>query len=97
MPDSLPQFEVIEIPVRIGLVADTHRRSGAPADLPPDLLRDLGGCDLILHAGDFNSMAVIDELQSVAPVRGVYGNNDELEVVRSTAEEAATSRPAIAD
>jgi uncharacterized protein len=46
-------------------------------------MRSLDGCDLILHAGDFNSMAVLDELRSLAPVRGVYGNNDEPEVVRA--------------
>ena len=51
--------------------------------LPLPLMRGFEGCDLILHAGDFNSSSVIRELRKVAPVVGVRGNNDELEVVRA--------------
>ena len=83
MPGSLPQFERIEIPVRIGLVADTHRHSGSPIGLPLPLIRGLDGCELIMHAGDFNSSAVFDELRQIAPVVGVHGNNDELDIVRA--------------
>ena len=43
--------------------------------LPVERLRD---ADLILHAGDIATAAVLDELEAVGPpVRAVYGNVDE--------------------
>jgi putative phosphoesterase len=36
----------------------------------------LRGADLILHAGDVCTAAVLDELAAYAPVRAVRGNND---------------------
>jgi hypothetical protein len=43
--------------------------------LPAERLRD---ADLILHAGDFSTVAVLDELESLGPpVAAVYGNVDE--------------------
>jgi hypothetical protein len=36
----------------------------------------LRGADLILHAGDVCTAAVLDELSDYAPVRAVVGNND---------------------
>ena len=83
MPDCWQRSEVIALPARIGLVADTHRRSGSLLGLPEQLLRGLEGCDLILHAGDFNAIAVSDALAEIAPVFGVHGNNDEPEVMRA--------------
>lgn len=57
------------------VIADTHmpRRSGA---LPGDLLGQLEGADLILHAGDLMDPALLDELGAYAPVRAVRGNMD---------------------
>lgn len=81
MPDCLQPSDEIQLPARIGLVADTHRRSGSALGLPPALLQGLDGCDVILHAGDFNSWAVHETLAAVAPVYGVYGNNDEPDVI----------------
>ncbi len=63
--------------MRLGLVADTHRPSRLPVFLPEELLRGLDGCDLILHLGDFNAPAVLERLQELGPVLGVYGNNDD--------------------
>jgi uncharacterized protein len=45
--------------------------------LPAECLRLLGESDLILHAGDFVSVAVYEELKGFAPVEGVAGNMDE--------------------
>lgn len=45
--------------------------------LPAECLRLLGESDLILHAGDFVSVAVYEELGGLAPVDGVAGNMDE--------------------
>jgi putative phosphoesterase len=45
--------------------------------LPAECLRRLEQADLILHAGDFVALAVLEELQKLAPVEGVVGNMDE--------------------
>jgi putative phosphoesterase len=45
--------------------------------LPAECLKLLGESDLILHAGDFVSVAVYEELGGLAPVEGVAGNMDE--------------------
>jgi len=45
--------------------------------LRAECLRRLEKADLILHAGDFVTAAVLEELQRLAPVEGVVGNMDE--------------------
>ena len=45
--------------------------------LPAECLRRLEEADVILHAGDFVTAAVLEELQALAPVEGVAGNMDE--------------------
>jgi putative phosphoesterase len=45
--------------------------------LPEACLRLLGDADAILHAGDFVSLAVYEQLGELAPVTGVAGNMDE--------------------
>jgi uncharacterized protein len=45
--------------------------------LPKECLRLLSEADRILHAGDFVSVAVYEELGLLAPVDGVVGNMDE--------------------
>jgi uncharacterized protein len=40
----------------------------------------MGESDLILHGGDFVSLAVYEELGRLAPVEGVFGNMDEAEL-----------------
>lgn len=57
--------------MKIGLISDTH------GYLDEAVLRHLGGCDEIWHAGDFGSLAVSDQLFAVKPLRGVYGNIDD--------------------
>jgi len=61
--------------VRVVVVSDTH----APRrwkSCPATVARQLRGADLILHAGDVCTAAVLDELSGYAPVRAVLGNND---------------------
>ncbi len=61
--------------MRLIVLADTH----APRrwrECPPAVAEHLHGADLILHAGDVCTAAVLDELASYAPVRAVLGNND---------------------
>ncbi|NLD47392.1 MAG: metallophosphoesterase family protein [Clostridiaceae bacterium] len=65
----------------IGVVSDTHMPNKAEA-LPIQLLEGLKGVKLIIHAGDFVKDHVVYELEEIAPVTGVYGNNDD-EYIRS--------------
>lgn len=55
---------------RIGVLSDTHGL------LRPEVIRSLAGCDVILHGGDINRQEIIDELEKIAPVYVVRGNND---------------------
>lgn len=45
--------------------------------LPAECLRRLEAADLILHAGDFVRVGVLEALRRLAPVEGVVGNMDE--------------------
>ena len=60
-------------PVRerlVGVISDTHGL------LRPEAVAALAGCDLIVHAGDVGSPAVLAGLRRVAPVVAVRGNVD---------------------
>ena len=56
--------------MKIGILSDTHGL------LRPEVLNALNGCDVILHGGDINKQAILDQLSEIAPVRVVRGNND---------------------
>lgn len=55
---------------RIGIISDTHGL------LRPEVLEHLRGCEVILHGGDINQQKILDELNQIAPVYAVRGNND---------------------
>ena len=55
---------------RVGLVADTH------GWLDPALAEHFAGVELILHAGDVGTEAVLHDLRVIAPVVAVRGNID---------------------
>ncbi len=54
----------------IGVISDTHGL------LRPEAARKLQGCSLIIHAGDIGEIAVLEQLQQIAPVIAVRGNTD---------------------
>ena len=56
--------------MKIGIISDTHNL------LRPEVIRNLQGCDYILHGGDISSQEILDQLQQIAPVKVVRGNND---------------------
>ena len=66
--------------MKIGIVSDTHL-SGPNCELPENLVSGLEGCDLIIHAGDFVNISVLDFLKKISKVEAVYGNMDERDVV----------------
>jgi putative phosphoesterase len=57
--------------MRIGLISDTH------GFLDERLPRIFRGVDHILHAGDIGPDHLITQLESIAPVTAVLGNNDD--------------------
>lgn len=55
----------------IGVISDTHGL------LRPEAVAALRDVELILHAGDIGKPEILEELETVAPVVAVRGNNDE--------------------
>ena len=56
--------------MRVGIISDTHDL------LRPEVTDALQGCEYILHAGDISSQRILDQLEQIAPVKVVRGNND---------------------
>ncbi len=54
----------------MGVISDTHGL------LRPEALRALRGASVIVHAGDIGGPELLDELNAIAPVTAVRGNND---------------------
>src|SRR5688500_10672913 len=55
---------------RVGLISDTHGL------LRPEATECLRGSDFIIHGGDIGDPGVLRELNAIAPVTAVRGNND---------------------
>ena len=55
---------------RVGLISDTHGL------LRPEAVTFLRGSDYIVHAGDIGDANILRELNALAPVTAVRGNND---------------------
>ena len=55
---------------KIGVISDTHGL------LRTEVLEKLKGCEYILHGGDINRQSILDQLNLIAPVYAVRGNND---------------------
>jgi len=65
------------MPTRLLLLADTHVPKRARA-MSPDVWAAVEAADLVIHAGDWVDVALLDELQGrSAQLLGVWGNNDD--------------------
>jgi putative phosphoesterase len=69
----------------VGVIADTHGL------LRPEAVMALRGADVIVHAGDIGSAALLAELGAIAPVVAVRGNNDRGPWAASLPETVTTS------
>ena len=56
--------------MKIGIISDTHDL------LRPEVLGQLKGCACILHGGDISNLEILEQLERIAPVKAVRGNND---------------------
>ncbi len=68
---------MIQTDITLGVIADTHVPDRSRA-LPPAVCEifERVGVQAILHAGDFSSRTVFEQLSRIAPVYGVRGNRD---------------------
>ena len=60
--------------MRLGIISDTH------GQLRPQVFEVFAGVDHILHGGDVGPLALLGELEAIAPVTAVYGNTDGMDV-----------------
>jgi putative phosphoesterase len=61
--------------VRAVVLADTHVPRRA-RDLPPALWAAIEAADVVIHAGDWVTSALVHAIRERADLLGVYGNND---------------------
>jgi uncharacterized protein len=83
----------------IAIIADTHMPRGTRR-LPAACVERIATADLLVHAGDFTTLAVLRELEAIGPpVAGVHGNVDSGELRRllpsETVVEAGGARIAL--
>jgi hypothetical protein len=67
---------------KIAVISDTHWQPGKPLPKALQLLQEQQP-ELILHAGDWTDLALLAELEKIAPVQAVAGNCDGGEVVNA--------------
>src|SRR5438445_217439 len=60
--------------VKIVVISDSHTDS--IDNLPRQVLDEISGADMTIHAGDFTGKRLVDELRKIGLFRGVYGNID---------------------
>ena len=65
--------------MNIALISDTHLPRGRRR-LPEACVERLRAADLILHAGDLSTLAVLRELEAYGQVIAVHGNVDDAQV-----------------
>ncbi|HLB99747.1 MAG TPA: metallophosphoesterase family protein [Candidatus Bathyarchaeia archaeon] len=73
---EIPKMKPVKI---VGLISDTHVPVRARC-IPEKVFKIFEKADFIVHAGDLVELAVVDELEQLAPVLAVHGNMDGPEV-----------------
>ena len=90
-----------DLVMKIVVLADTHTES--IDNLPRQVLDELSGADMIIHAGDFTGKRLLDALLKIGHFRGGYGNIDgpdirteppEIDVVQAGSFKIGVSHPA---
>ena len=69
-------WDDVVVPVSVVFISDTHVPARA-RDLPDQLWERIEACDVVVLAGDWVDVALLDELERRATrLVGVHGNND---------------------
>ena len=76
--------------MRLLLLADTHVPRRA-RDLPASVWTEVDRADVVLHAGDWVDVALLDALEARGAVIGCWGNNDGPELRARLPEVARTT------
>lgn len=64
--------------MRVGVLSDTHTHS--LEDIPRKVIDSLSSADMIIHAGDFTTVEVLNGLKRLGKVKAVQGNMDSAEL-----------------
>ncbi|HEY9753572.1 MAG TPA: metallophosphoesterase family protein, partial [Oculatellaceae cyanobacterium] len=78
-PQITHEMPTTKLGKTVGLISDTHVPVRAKC-IPKTVFKIFENVDYIIHAGDLVRLAVIDELEQLAPVLAVHGNMDGPEV-----------------
>jgi putative phosphoesterase len=65
--------------MEVAIISDTHLPRGKRA-IPGACIERMRAADLIVHAGDLSTLAVLRELEAINTVAAVHGNADDEEV-----------------
>jgi len=65
--------------LRIAVLSDTHIHS--LEEIPQRIIESLSTVDLIIHAGDFTTIEVLNGLKQLGEVKAVQGNMDSDEII----------------
>jgi len=65
--------------LRIAVLSDTHIHS--LEEIPQRIIESLSTVDLIIHAGDFITIEVLNGLKQLGEVKAVQGNMDSDEII----------------
>ena len=79
-----------ELTVQIAVISDTHLPRGTRR-LPDACVERLKRAELILHAGDLMTIAVLRELETYGQVVAVHGNVDDAELHAALPASAAVT------
>jgi putative phosphoesterase len=71
---------IVKATKTVGLISDTHVPKRAYG-VPKKVFEIFQKVDYIIHAGDLVELAVVDELEQLAPVLAVHGNMDGMDIV----------------
>jgi putative phosphoesterase len=66
------------MPTKVLIISDTHCES--MAQLPQKIVDEIKNVDVVVHAGDYTNIILIEELAEIKTFYGVYGNMDSYEI-----------------
>lgn len=70
---------------KIVVLSDTHIPVRA-ASIPEKLIKEFKNADLIIHAGDFQTIEIFNDLEKYGNLIAVYGNMDSDDVAKKLPE-----------